>query len=226
MLHVVVRAEKVNETVVQLRRYATAALVSDALDSLGLLRQAVGFDIVPFSGDGVMVGRAFTVALEAPATVPVDRYARLLRTLDEIGPGEVYVAATGRADHVAVWGELLSTACRSKGVVGIVTDGLVRDIAKVRVLRYPVFARGTLPYDFHPRLEIADSGTPVTIDGVEIRRGDIVVADADGVVVVPSALIDEVAEFVVTKATGESKFRQAVSEGMAPSEAYARYKVL
>ena len=222
----VIPAEKGDEGLAQLRRYATAALVSDALDSLGLLRQALGFDIIPLAGDGVMVGRAFTVALETPAVVPVERYARLLRTLDEIGPGEVYVAATDRADHVAVWGELLSTACRSKGVAGVVTDGVVRDISKVRVLRYPVFARGTLPYDFHPRLEVKTSGEPVTIDGVEIRRGDILVADADGVVVVPSALIADVTEFVLNKATGESKFRQAVSEGMAPSEAYARFKVL
>jgi 4-hydroxy-4-methyl-2-oxoglutarate aldolase len=205
-----------------------AALVSDALDRLGLRAQSLGWDIVPLNGTGVLAGRAYTARAEPPAAPPAVRYRGLLAALDGIGAGEVFVLASGRSDTTAFWGDLCSTACLARGAVGAITDGLARDLVALRQLGdgFPVFARGTVPYDIHLRYEIVEHGSPVWIDGVEIAPGALLVADADGVVVVPPAAEEEVLRLVAAKAEGEDLFRAAVREGMAPSAAFERYGVL
>ena len=91
-----------------------------------------------------------------------------------------------------VWGELLSTAARNAGCVGAVVDGAVRDVRKMRELGFPVFARGTSVYDSQNRQVMIDMDVPVQIGGVRFRPGDLVIADEDGVVVVPQEVEAEV----------------------------------
>lgn len=160
--------------------------------------------------------------------VPDVPYRTLLAALDEVGPGDVFVVATDRAKKSAFWGELLSTACRARGAAGAVTDGPVRDVPLLQDLggSFPVFARGTVPYDIHPRFEIAEFGKPIEIDGVSIEPGALVVADADGVAIVPAALVEDVMVLVAEKNAGENLFRAAVADGMLPSVAYEKYRVL
>ena len=209
-----------------LRSVLTASLAADSMDALGLGANCLGWDIVALQPQDVLIGRAFTVhqiEIDGPRTTP---YRGLLRALDEIGPDEVFVIPTGRSTKAAVWGELLSTASRHRGAAGALTDGLVRDATKVRRLGFPVFARGTSPLDTNGRLEISDIAPEVTIDGVSICRGDLIVADADGVVIVPWEAVPDVAAAAREKSRGEAQFRRAVTNGTAPSVAFERYKVL
>jgi len=211
---------------VQLRSILTSALVADSMDALGLTACCLGWDIGPLQAHDVLVGRAFTVR-QIEVDAPPDRpYRGLLRALDEIGPDEVFVIPTGRSVKAAVWGELVSTASRHRGAAGALTDGLVRDSTKVRALSFPVFARGTSPLDTNGRLEITDIGPEAIIDGVSICRGDLIVGDADGVVIVPWEVVGEVVERAQAKLRGEAQFRRAVSNGTAPSVAFERFKVL
>ncbi len=210
----------------ELRRVLRSALVSDALDALGRRQQCLGWDIRPLDETGVLVGHAFPCTASAVSEPSPSPYVGLLRALDAVGPGEVLVVATGRTGVGAVWGELLSTACAARGSVGAVTDGLVRDVDQVRRLGFPVHARGTVPYDSHGRYEITSVREPVIIDGVPIDPGALVVADVDGVVVVPAELESEVLRRVITKAEGESEFRRRVVAGMLPSRAFAETGVL
>ena len=136
-----------------------------------------------------------------------ERYVGLLAALDAVGRGDVVVVASGPSDAAAVWGELLSNACISRGAVGTVTDGLIRDSAQIAELGYPVFARGTSPLDIHGRLEVVAHG-------------------GDGVVVVPQAHAAEALERAAAKAGGEGDFRKAVSEGATATEAFRRFHVL
>ncbi|MGH2382786.1 MAG: RraA family protein [Candidatus Limnocylindria bacterium] len=210
----------------ELRSILTSALVADAMDALGLPARCLGWDIVPLQAEQVLVGRAFTVrqiGVEAPPRTP---YRGLLRALDEIGPDEVFVIPTDRSTKAAVWGELVATASRHRGAAGALTDGLVRDSKMLRALDFPVFARGTTPLDTNGRLEITDVAPEAVIDDVPIRRGDLIVGDADGVIVVAWETAGDVVERVRAKLVGEAQFRRAVSTGTAPSVAFEQYRVL
>lgn len=203
-----------------------SALVSDALDQLGLHQQTLGSDLRPLHPAGVSLGRALPVRA-APSLSGVDEpYDGLLTALDAIRPGQIVVIATGRSDAAAVWGELCHTACQAAGGVGAVTDGLIRDTAILRASEAVAYARGAVPRDIAGRLLFADLGGKVEIDGVGIAAADVVVADEDGVVIVPADLADEVLNRASAKAADEGRFKRAVREGMGTREAFRRFGVL
>jgi len=204
----------------------TAALASDALDRLGRRNRCLGWDLVPLDPTSRIVGRAFPVTVEAVDRVPDVPYRGLLASLEGLGEGDVYVIPTRRSDRAAVWGELVSTAARARGAVGALTDGLVRDTAMVRSMGFPVIARGSIPSDTNGRLETIALAEAGVIDGVTITRGDLIVADGDGVVVIPADLVGEVVSLVQEKVRGEAAFRAAVAAGELPTVAFERYRVL
>lgn len=204
----------------------TTALVSDALDSLRCGDSCLQPAIASLWPGVNMIGRAFPVTAVRVDDPPDIRYAGLLRALDEIEHGDVYVISTDGAPDVALWGELLSTVAIARGAVGAVCDGYVRDSAKIRALGFPVFSRGTVPLDIHGRFEVVGHGTPVRISGIDIARGDLLVADDDGVVVVPPSMEDAALAIAREKAAAEDGFRRDVARGMLPSRAYDRHRVL
>lgn len=210
----------------ELRGQIGSSLVSDALDGVGLRHQALAEGYAPLVVEGAVVGYAFPTRLEAAEEIPEVPYAGLLAALDAIGPGEVWVGATGGFRGAALWGELLSTACMASGAVGALVDGYVRDRAMILSLGFPVLCRGADPRDVNGRGEVVAHNVTVQIDGVTVAPGDLVVGDDDGVVIVPQALIDEVVGAALEKTSGESRFRQAVREGMPPGEAFERFGVL
>ena len=91
---------------------------------------------------------------------------------------------------------------------------------------FKIFGTGSLPVDINGRYEVVAHNVPGVIDGVTINPGDLVVGDVDGVTIVPVAAIDEVVNRVIEKNSGETNFRKAVKEGMAPSAAFAKFGVL
>lgn len=210
----------------RLRGRLRAALVADALDAIGLRAQCLRPGMSPLTPGHALVGLAFPVQIRTVDSVPDVPYQGLLASLDAIGPGQVYVAATGGAPDVAIWGELVTTACLSRGAVGAVCDGHARDTALIRTTGFPVYCRGTIPYDSNGRSEVVGHNQPVTIDGVRIEAGDLIVADDDGVAVVPSAHVDETITRALAKADGESQFRLAVREGMRATDAFRTFGVL
>jgi len=209
-----------------LRRRLRSALVADVLDGLGLRHQCLAPGIGPIRSTDVLIGRAFPVTVVEVDT-PVDPpYQGLLQALDAIAADDVFVYPTGRSSRAAVWGELVSTACLARGAAGALTDGLIRDTERIRALGFPVFARGTLPLDVNGRLEVVGHGADVHLDGVRIRARDLIVADADGVVIVPAEVEAEAVELALAKDASEADFRSAVAAGTAPSVAFDQFKVL
>ena len=200
--------------------------MADVLDGLGRRDRCLGPGIVPLRSADILIGRAFPVVVVEADTPVVPPYQGLLRALDAIGRDEVFVYPTSRSSRAAVWGELVSTACKARGVAGALTDGLVRDTERIRTLEFPVFARGTLPLDVNGRLEVIDHGADATIDGVRIGVGELIVADADGVAIIPAEIEAEVVELALAKDALEAEFRSAVAAGMAPSVAFDRFRVL
>lgn len=207
--------------------YLTAALAADALDALGYREQCLEPAIQPLDSSSVLIGRAFPVrSVAAVNATPRYPYEGLMAALDNLVEGSVFVFATGRSDAAGVWGELITNACVTSGVAGALTDGLVRDVIGVRESGFPVFSRGATPYDSKGRIDVIEHGQPVQFGHIVIKAGDVIVADADGVCIIPTEVVDKVVEFAAEKQKGENHFRDAVLQGMSVSEAFRTFGVL
>ncbi len=207
---------------------ACAAFVSDALDSIGLMHQAMRPSIRPLDEEHRMIGRARTgIYMEVSSVEPgINPYEREIELVDDLKPGQVAVLACGGSSRIAPWGSLLSTAASMRRAAGCVTDGLVRDILAIRKMHFPVFHGGIGPLDSKGRGQIMAIDVPVTCGGVLVAPGDIVIGDADGIVVVPVRVESEILAWLDEKLSGESQSLDALRSGEYLRDVYARYGVL
>ena len=120
----------------------------------------------------------------------------------------------------------MTTAARSQGCVGAIIDGMVRDVAKMRVLQFPVHARGTCVYDSKDRQRVIDLDVPVEIAGVRFCPGDLVIADEDGIVVVPRPVEEAAIHNAWAKVHAENEVRDAIQAGMKAADVFRKYGVL
>ena len=204
----------------------TTSIVSDSLDAAGLRHQVLDRGLIPLEPGARAIGRAHTVQFAPTESDSSDPYADAMSFIDGLRPGSIAVIATGPDDRTAYWGELFSAAAIGRGAVGTVCDGPVRDTPKVRALGYPVFARGARPVDFRARMRIVAAAQPVRCGGVVIAEGDLVLADADGIVVVPAAVEGQVLERAVARATTESSVLAELLAGAGLREVWDRWHVL
>ncbi len=213
-------------TLTMMRESLYAAVIADALDSLGFRHQSPRVCLRPYSGDALLVGRCKTTLWADMYHEDPRPYELELRAVDRCQADDVMIAAASGSCHSALWGELLSTAARNSGCVGAVVDGAIRDVAKMRTMQFPVFARRTSVYDSQNRQRVIDLDVPVEIDGVRFCPGDLVFADLDGVVVVPQEIEDRAIERAWQKVHDENRTRDAIRGGLKATEAYAKYGVL
>ncbi len=204
----------------------TSAILSDSLDAAGLRGQVMAARIVPLRQDARAVGRARTVQFLADETDPRDSYGAAMDFIDSLDPGSVPVIATGEDDRTAYWGELFSAAAKGHGAVGTVCDGPIRDVPKVRALGYDVFAPASRPLDFRGRMRVVSAGEPVRCGGVPVSPGDLVLADEDGVVVLPQAVEADVLRRAVERATAEKTVLEELLAGASLREVWERWHVL
>jgi regulator of RNase E activity RraA len=206
-----------------------APLLSDVMDSLGLMQQAMRPFVRPLNEDDILIGRARTGLYMPKYTVTPGEnpYEVEIALVDDLKPGEIPVLACGGpTDRIAPWGELLSTASQARGAAGCVTDGLVRDIKQIRAMQFPVFHGGIGPLDTKGRARMMERDIPIECAGVRVRSGDIVFGDADGVVVIPSERADEVIAKAQEKARGEDATRDELRNGKLLGEVFSRHGIL
>jgi regulator of RNase E activity RraA len=120
-------------------------------------------------------------------------------------------------------GELSAEALQSRGVKGYIVDGGCRDNALIRKLQFPVFARLQTPRDIVGAWRVESIGEPIEIEGVEIRTGDFVLADIDGIVLIPEGRTELVISEVAKVMNTENLVRKAILKGISPREAYRRF---
>ncbi len=125
-----------------------------------------------------------------------------------------------------IWGELLTTAALNRGCVGAIIDGAVRDVSKISDMNFPVWARGTCVYDSLNRQRVIDINIVVEIDHVRFTPGDLVIADRDGIVVVPQSVEDDTLRLALEKVHGENMVRDAIRQGMKATDAFQKYGIL
>jgi 4-hydroxy-4-methyl-2-oxoglutarate aldolase len=208
------------------RQSLFAAVICDVLDAAGHPHQSPRVAIPPMTGSGILVGRCRTTLWTDMAHSDPKPYELELAAVDHCTPDDVLIAAAGGSNRSGIWGELLTTAARKRGCVGAIVDGMIRDVAKIRAMNFPVFARGTCIYDSKDRQRVIDLDVPVEIDGVRFSPGDLVVADDDGIVVVPRVIEHDVIRKAWIKVHAENQVRDAIQAGMKATDAYRQFGVL
>jgi 4-hydroxy-4-methyl-2-oxoglutarate aldolase len=177
------------------------------VDALGG-RGALDYTIKPLAPpSSVLVGVALTCR-----TGPADNLA-IFAALDAAKPGDIIVAASDGTSTAAIAGDLLLGMARNRGVAGLVTDGLVRDLAGTLAVGVPVYCRGLTP-NSGDRNGPGTVGLPIVLGGVQVEAGDVVVADADGVVFVPQARIAAVIRALDDVRAAEAALEAKVKAGL------------
>ncbi len=202
------------------------AVVSDCLDAIGISSNVLQPHVRPLFPEARTAGFAATARCVEVDRVPEreeDLYRGLLETVDRLRAGDVLVVSRSRA---AVWGELLATAAAYRGARGVVADAYARDTRALIEMRFPVFVAGISCQDALGRVEVEEIGVPVECGGVRVEPGDLVLADHDGVVVVPAGVAPEVVARAEEKASGESLVRRRLAAGMSVAEAFRTYGVI
>lgn len=213
-------------TLEMMRSSFYSAVVSDALDALGYPRQSPRVSLAPLTTESVLVGYCKTTLWEEMEGKDPSPYELELQAVDECQPDDVLIAAAAGSMRSGIWGELLSTAAGNQGCIGAIVDGAVRDVEKMTAMGFAVFARGTSVYDSQDRQRVSAIDVPVEIDGVQFSSGDLVVADRDGVVVVPAEVHDQAVQAAWEKVHAENVTRDAIRDGMKATDAYRKYGVL
>ena len=186
---------------------AGTATVSDALDRLGLPGSAHG--IAPLASGLRMAGPAYTVRY-VPAGDPKGTVGDYI---DEIAEGGVAVLDNQGRTDATVWGDILTEYAASRHIAGTAIWGVCRDTATALRLGYPMYSHGRFMRTGKDRVEVADTQVPVALGDVQVRPGDIVVGDDDGVVVVARHRLAEVAGLAAQIAATEDAITKAVLGG-------------
>lgn len=200
-------------------------LVSDVLDQLGRRDCVMEPGLAQVAGDGLTptVGWAYPVGIRRTSDwVEVDR---LLEMIDSTPPGSLVVMAGDGDTGAALWGGLCSAGVMSRGAVGAVVDGAVRDVHQIAGLGFPVYASHRSPRDIRTRGEVVGHGDPVWCRGVQVRQGDLILADANGVVAVPAELVADVRALCLDRMTREEGASDALRDGIGARDVFDRYQV-
>ena len=203
-----------------------AAVVADVLDELGHRQQTLSAAIAALTPVQRVCGRVFTARAEAVDEIPPEPYKLEMEAIDTMSAGDVLVVDAGHNAQSAFWGELLSTACRAKGVRGAVMSTCCRDLWALNQMDFPVFGIGCTPADSKGRIDVVEIGQPITIDGVTARNGDWIVGDEDGVVIIPHEVADETLRLASEKVSGENTVREDLANGMPVTEAFEKHGIL
>jgi regulator of RNase E activity RraA len=209
------------------------AVVGDVLDKMGHRKQFLPPYLRPLDPASVIVGRAMPV-LEADVfdnlgsgqgPLSGTPFGRMFEALDDLKPGEIYVA-TGASPSYALFGGLMSTRARHLGAAGAILDGYVRDSREIMALGFPVFSRGLYAQDQGQRGKVIDWRTPVEVGGVRVAPGDLIFADLEGVLVIPRAAESEAIEAALEKASAENRVADAIRGGMSAKAAWDTFGVM
>jgi 4-hydroxy-4-methyl-2-oxoglutarate aldolase len=194
--------------------------LADACDQVGLRGAVIG--IRPLFGMPRVIGRAVTIKITAAGMMKSKRHLGV-DAIASAEPGDV-IAIDNRGDvYNNCWGEILSYAAQKKGVSGVFVDGAARDIDFCQEIGFPVFARGVVPITARGRIMQEDFNCPIRLGDVQVRAGDILVGDVNGIVVIPPEKLDEVltaAEGILEK---EEAMRADILAGMDILEIDSKY---
>ncbi|HXF63117.1 MAG TPA: RraA family protein [Caldilineaceae bacterium] len=213
-----------------IRRELRVAVICDVLDDLGFRHQAMHQRLRPLLPDMRacgFAGQARTLRwMETDYIVEEDPYGLELDFMDSLQPGDVVVHSTDAGGTNAPWGELMTTIALRNGAVGCVCDSQIRDAVQIIEMGFPVYYTGIRPLDSKGRARVMAYDVPVRCGDVLVHPHDLVVADYDGIVVIPQAVVQEVVMQARDKMGKESLARRDLLAGKSLREVYNTYGVL
>ena len=190
--------------------------VSDALDKLGLPGQCLG--VAPLGNySQVIVGPAFTVQY-VTASVPPGTVGDFI---EDVAPGDVVVIDNAGRTDCTVWGDIMTQYAVQRQIAATVIDGVCRDVNKALSDGYPIFSKGRFMRTGKDRVQVQSVNQPVSIGTARVCSRDIVIADANGVVIVPRDRAREVAAVARHIESVETDIRELLSQGQTLKEARA-----
>ena len=200
-------------------------VVGDILDELKCYHQFLPQPIQPLRLTDKIIGRAMPV-LMTDVYGPQERpFGKLTEALDQLEPGEIYIASGGLM-RCAYWGEILTATAKKRGATGAVINGYYRDTPKVMEQNWPVFSRGRYSQDSCVRTQVIDYRCAIEIENVWVEPGDLIFGDMDGVLILPKKYETEVILKALEKARGEKLVRAEIEKGMSSTEAFNKYGIL
>lgn len=203
----------------RLERLSTTNL-SDALDKIGIRGAIIG--IRPLFGMPKVIGRAVTIKMTATGMVKSKRHLGIDAIATAV-PGDV-IAIDNRGDlYNNCWGEILSCAAKKKGVLGAFIDGAARDIDACHEMEFPVFARGIVPITARGRIMQEDYNCAIRLGDVQVRPGDVLVGDVNGLVVIPPEKVEEVISAAEEIFEKEERMKADILKGMDILEVDSKY---
>lgn len=200
-------------------------VIGDVLDAMGRNHQFLPPGISPVTAEMVVVGRAMPVLIADVFGRQHRPFGRMTEALDQLQPGEVYIARGGRAEASA-WGEILTATARARGAAGAVVDAFHRDTPRILEQEWPVFSRGPYAQDAAVRTSVLDYRVPIEFGATVVSPGDLVFGDQEGVVIIPADVEDEVLEAAISKAAAEKTVRAAIEGGMTSTAAFETFGIL
>jgi len=193
------------EEMIAIFREVSGPNISDAMHRKGAMR-----GILPINLGIKIVGKAVTVQ-----TFPGD-WAKPVESIDMAGPGDVLVIYNG-SNSISPWGGLATLSCKMRGIEGAVIDGAVRDVDEIRALKYPIWASGITPNAGDPK-GMGEINSEITCGGQTVKPGDYIVADENGVVVIPKERAYEIARRAKEVEKMESRLYEEIRRGSTLSQ--------
>ena len=195
----------------------STCMISDALDKLGLPAGIHGIRPL-YHGCKKICGPAITMKIipSGPKNPPGHMGTDPLHVAE---PGDVLVYDNGGRLDQNCWGDIVTCSAMQKGIIGTIIDGAGRDIDEVEALGYPVFGRGTTPLTARGRNVQSDYNCQVQVGGVQVNPGDLVMADGNGVDVVPQDRVEEVLEVALDIYRRETAIVEELKAGISFAEA-------
>lgn len=192
----------------QFKRIPTTC-ISDVMDGLNNMDPS----IKPLKEEYKFVGRALTVK------IPVGDNLAVLKAIREAKPGDVIVIDVKGDQYRAIAGDFIIGMAQTLGVTAIVVDGVIRDIVGTKNLNFPVFSRGTA-VAASSKIGLGEINIPISCGGTSVNPGDIIVGDADGVVVIPQSDAQEILGKALLKLKKDEEREQQVSGNVETIKAY------
>ena len=202
---------RISEETLNTASKISAATMHEAAGKIGALPSY----LKPISSGMKICGRAY------PVKGPSGCNLWLHRAIAEADPGDVLIADIGDDKEFGYWGDIMGTGSMAKGIAGLVIDGCVRDQIELEEMGFPVFAAGLCIRGTDKKFEEPGSlGKPITIGGIEINLGDLVLGDNDGIVIIPATQVRNSIKKSAERENKEEATKRRLSGGETTMEIY------